>query len=312
MSAARLASVSVDLDGLEHYRAIHGLGPGGAGDDPVYAHAVPRFCDLFAEVGVRATFFAIGRDLEDPDRAAALRAARDAGHEVANHSYTHPYDLVRRGDDEVEAEVVRGEEAIRAAVGAPCAGFRAPGYNLDERILAACRRLGYRYDSSVLPSYPYYLGKAAVMAGLWLRRRPSRATLGNPKVLFCPTGPYRPRAQDYRSAGGEGLWEIPITLVPILRFPFIGTWICLWSDRTLDLAWTLVRRRSFVNLELHAIELLGLAEDALDPALRVQPDLEVPLAEKRRKIARALARLREDREVMPLAEASEHLGATGA
>jgi hypothetical protein len=306
----RLASVSVDLDGLENYHDIHGL-PARARGTEIYERAVPRFCALFGELGIRATFFAIGRDLEIPENAAALRRARDAGHEVGNHTYNHRYDFVRLGEAELEAEVRQGEEAIRAAVGEGCVGFRAPGYNIDERVLAACRRQGYRYDSSVFPSYPYYLAKAAVMAALRTMGRPSRATLGGPKVLFSPTRPYIPHPGDYRrqvgDGDGEGLVELPIAVIPGLRFPFIGTWICLWSDRLLDIAYRFVRRSSFVNLELHGIELLGLEEDGLDPALRRQPDLRVPLAEKRRKLARVIERLRSDYELLPLAEAAARI-----
>jgi hypothetical protein len=183
---------------------------------------------------------------------------------------------------------------------------------VDERVLAACRRLGYRYDSSVFPSYPYYLAKVAIMAGMRLSGRPSRALLGSPKALFSPTLPYRPREEDYRRPGTGDFWEIPISLVPVLRFPFIGTWICLWSDRTCDLAYRLVRRSPFVNLELHGVELLGLAEDGIDPALSRQPDLRVPLSEKRRKLRRALTRLRDDFEIVTLAEAAARLSENAA
>jgi peptidoglycan/xylan/chitin deacetylase (PgdA/CDA1 family) len=305
-SLPRLACVSVDLDELCDYRAIHGL-PEKEGEALVYARAVPRFCDLFAELGLCSTLFVVGRHLESPGGAQSLRWALAAGHEVANHTYAHRYDLLRLGEAEVGAEVSRGEEAIRAVLGRGCSGFRAPGYLVDERVLAACGRLGYRYDSSVFPSYPYYLAKAAIMAGMRLLRRPSRALLGSPRALLAPTLPYRPSAEDYRRPGGTGLWEIPVSLVPVLRFPFIGTWICLWSDRQCDLAYRLVRRSAFVNLELHGVELLGLAEDGIDPALSRQPDLRVPLTMKRRRLKRALTRLRDDFEIVTLAEAAQRL-----
>jgi len=309
---SRVAAISVDLDGLEHYLAIHGLPGDAGGDDAVHRLAVPRFLDLFAEHGIAATFFAIGRDLETaPAVAEVLRRARAAGHEIGNHSDAHRYDLVRLDDTTLRAEVVRGEEVIRAAVGEGCVGFRAPGYNVDERVLATCRELGYRYDSSVFPAVPYYLAKAAVMAGLRVAGRRSRATLGHPKVLACPTTPYQPDPADYRRRGGGGLVELPITVVPGLRFPFIGTWVCLWPEGVFDAAYGLVRRRGFLNLELHGIELLDLVGDGLPSALQRQPDLRVPLARKRARLARALARIRTDYEVVPLREVPAALGLGG-
>lgn len=291
----RICSVSVDLDALSHYHAIHGLAaPGDRGADPVYTVALPRFLDLFDELGLRATFFAVGADLEHPAAADALARAHRAGHEVANHTYTHSYDLGRLRDAEVAREITRGHDAIELATGAACVGFRAPGYNVDARMLDVCRALGYTYDSSVFPSPPYYFAKAAVMAAMRIRGSPSRAWLGDARVLAAPTTPYVPDERDYTRRAPPGvratLVELPITLVPGLRFPFIGTWICLWGDSLFDAAFALVRASArFVNLELHGVELLGLEEDALPSVLRRQPDLRVPLSRKRRRLLRAIS-----------------------
>ena len=97
----RSTIVSVDLDDLACYHAIHGL----AAPDPSHAGVVlerclPRFLALFDELGVRATFFVVGRDLQRDlaaggRGAALLRQALAAGHELGNHSFAHAYDLVR-------------------------------------------------------------------------------------------------------------------------------------------------------------------------------------------------------------------------
>ena len=312
-SSGRVFSVSVDLDGLEHYYAIHGLAA-GPGRELVYTVALPRFLALFDALGVRATFFAIGQSLEDEAAATMLARARNEGHEIGNHTYHHRYDLVRLPDDELLREIVSGDEAIRRATGHGCVGFRAPGYNVDERVLAVCRKLGYRYDSSVFPSYPYYLAKAGVMGALRAIGRPSQATLGHPKVLAAPVHPYVPDVNDWRRRAprldreGAPFIELPITLVPVLRFPFIGTWVCLWSESMFDIAFATVRRSTqFVNLELHGIELLGLVEDGLPPALRRQPDLRVPLAAKERKLRHAIASIASEFESMTLAQAAARL-----
>lgn len=57
-------------------------------DGPLWCTA--RILDLLDVTRHRATFFLIGRNLTDPKlRSFAVRALR-AGHNVANHSYTHP------------------------------------------------------------------------------------------------------------------------------------------------------------------------------------------------------------------------------
>jgi len=76
-SADRICSVSVDLDALGCYYRIHAL-PGAPPEPARYAilrRCLPRFAELFARHGVRATFFVVGADLDDdPEGRAALAA----------------------------------------------------------------------------------------------------------------------------------------------------------------------------------------------------------------------------------------------
>ena len=88
----RLAALSVDLDEIGCYAAIHGLEAPGRSGRAIYDKALPRLRALFASEGVPCTFFAIGRDL-DRDNGARLRMLAEEGHEIANHSLDHLYDL---------------------------------------------------------------------------------------------------------------------------------------------------------------------------------------------------------------------------
>ena len=76
VTARRLCSLSVDLDPLSCYYRIHALGEGppAALADAIFKKTVPRFLDVFARHGVRATFFIVGSDLEGA--TARRRAAR--------------------------------------------------------------------------------------------------------------------------------------------------------------------------------------------------------------------------------------------
>ena len=108
----RLATISVDLDEIDCYAAIHGLDPpSGDAAHAIYRRALPRHEALFADEGVRATFFAIGRDLDDATAAAAIARLGSAGHEIGNHSYGHLYDLTRRDRRTIRDEIERGAEA---------------------------------------------------------------------------------------------------------------------------------------------------------------------------------------------------------
>ena len=60
-----LASLSIDLDGIRHYRAIHGLPP-RSGPDPFLSEGLDRFLHLCDSFAIPATLFVVTEDLEDP------------------------------------------------------------------------------------------------------------------------------------------------------------------------------------------------------------------------------------------------------
>jgi hypothetical protein len=303
-----LGALSIDLDGLEHYHRIHGLAerPTG-GDDPVYGAAVERFGELCARLHVRGTAFCIGRSLEAPRAAAAVAALARAGHELANHSLSHPYALSRLAPDATAHEVRGGADAIERACGKRPVGFRAPGYAMSARLLAALVRDGYRYDSSAFPAPMYYAAKAAVMGLLALRREPSGAILDRPRVLFAPAEPYRPRSDEPYARGASPIVELPIA-TGLLGFPLIGTAVAT-LPRAVRLLAGAARRRTLFNLELHGVDLLD-ASDCPGPLADRQRDLRVPAATKVARIERFVRGMTAEREWVTLAEAAERVGPT--
>jgi hypothetical protein len=69
----KLCSISVDLDEIPNYFAIHGLGARAPLAEPtataVYDIALPRLCELAGSLGVPLTLFAIGDDLARAESA---------------------------------------------------------------------------------------------------------------------------------------------------------------------------------------------------------------------------------------------------
>jgi peptidoglycan/xylan/chitin deacetylase (PgdA/CDA1 family) len=312
-SADRLCCVSVDLDAIACYYRIHAL-PGAPPASVRFAilrRCLPRFAELFARHGVRATFFVVGADLgDDAEGRAALAALARNGHELASHTHTHPYDFIRLGAARIADEIDRAHAAIGDCAGTPPVGFRAPGYEISAAAIEVLQARGYRYDSSVFPSVPYYGAKAAVMGVMRVAGRASGSMLGNPRVLLAPRVPYRPAAGAPYRAGGAGILELPIAVTPFTRLPVIGTSLILapgWL-RTRMVAAAL-RDRLF-NLELHGIDLADATGDDM-PAVLVarQPDLRRPLADKLAAFDDTLSAARAaGARFVPLAEAASLVG----
>ncbi|WNG49594.1 polysaccharide deacetylase family protein [Archangium minus] len=313
--ARRLASISVDLDSLPHYCRIHGL-PESLLDARarglVYTTAVPRFMELLASVGVPGTFFAIGEDVAaDAGAARVLRSSHEAGVEVASHSFSHDYALTRRPLESIREDLRRADEVLEAATGVRPVGFRAPGYTLNAALYAATVERGYRYGSSTFPAAPYYTAKAAVMGALALLGCPSRAVLDSPRVLLAPRTPYRPEPARPYSRGRGAVLELPMTVTPRVRFPFIGTFATTLPMPAVRALYRACLGDSFFNFELHAVDVLG-AEDGIPPELvRQQRDLRVPVAHKLERLRTLFGWLKSDYDVVTLRDAASHLAVNG-
>lgn len=83
-------------------------------DDGPSAENTPRLLDLLKQRGIKATFFLIGQNAaEHPELVKRILAE---GHEIGNHSWTHPQ-LSKLSDDRVTDEIVKTQNAIHEASG---------------------------------------------------------------------------------------------------------------------------------------------------------------------------------------------------
>lgn len=302
-----LAAVSVDLDEIPCYSAIFGLPPPeGECAHAVYRKALPRFEALFDGLGLRATFFAIGRDLADAEARAAIARLHAAGHEIGNHTQNHRYDFSRLPQPELRREIEQGLEAIAAVTGTRPRGFRAPGYTINDRVFDELEALGAGYDSSVFPCPAYYSAKAVAIGAIAVRGRASHSIVDDPRVLRAPADPYRIGRPYYTR--GAGLVELPIgvTRGTSARLPYIGTSLVLSGERGAGWLTRRVVGRPLVNLELHGIDLADMEQDGLQFLRGRQQDLRRSLADKRAALETAIWVLRgAGYEFVTLAQAAE-------
>ena len=287
----RLASVSVDLDEIPHYHAIHGLpAPAEASANLVYDAAIDRLRGLADAGRFPLTLFTIGSDLRREASRDRLRAAAAEGHEIANHSLDHRYDLARLGRDAIRQQIEDGAKAIEEACGTRPAGFRAPGYTITDEVFSVLEELEVRYDASVFPCPAYWAAKATALGLIALRGRKSRSVLDTPNVLRAPTQPYRVGKPYWRN--GSGILEIPVQVTRGPRLPFIGTSVTLAGPTHARWLAKACIGEPLVNLELHGIDVLD-ASDGLEALRPHQPDVRIAAARKTEAILAACEVLRE-------------------
>jgi len=290
LNARRLASVSVDLDEIPNYFEIHGLGePAGRAASLVYDLALGRLLSLADAGRFPLTLFTIGRDVARQEARDGLRGAASAGHEIANHSLDHRYDLVRLGRDEIARQIEEAARLIEEATGQRPVGFRAPGYTITDEVFEILEDLGIAYDASVFPCPAYFAAKTAAIGAIAVRGRKSRSIVDTPKVLLAPTRPYRIGTPYWKR--GTGLLEIPVQVTRGLRLPFIGTSVTLAGPSRARLLAKMCIGEPLVNLELHGIDVLD-AEDGLEALRPHQPDVRVAHARKLESILAVVEELR--------------------
>ncbi len=289
--AERLAVVSVDLDEIPCYAAIHGLKADPASAHAVYDHAVDRLADLFADENVPATFFVIGSDLAHEPSAAKVRELAAAGHELASHTLSHYYDLTRRDRATIEREIAGNEEAFERVGLARPVGFRAPGYTITDEVLDVLASRGYAYDSSVFPSPVYYAGKAIFVGLTRLAGRTSRSVLDDPRVLSAPTEPYRVGRPYWRV--GHGIVELPVAVTRGARVHYIGTSVAMAGENGARVLTRALTGRRVVSLELHGIDASDADADGLRWLAPHQRDLGRSSVRKIAALRVAIRTLRE-------------------
>ena len=99
-------------------------------DDGPHATLTPKLLDMLAARRLKATFFIIGQNgAEYPD--IMKRIVRE-GHELANHSWSHP-NLAKMSDDAVRAQMQKTDEVIAAAAGKRTTLMRPPYGSITPR-----------------------------------------------------------------------------------------------------------------------------------------------------------------------------------
>ncbi len=107
------------------------------GPNPLYT---PNILSELKRFNAHATFFLVGKMVQQyPELATQILTE---GHELANHSYTHP-NMTKLKQQEIIAEVLRTRAVIKEVTGQQTYLFRPPGGNIDPFVTKQLRALDY-------------------------------------------------------------------------------------------------------------------------------------------------------------------------
>ncbi len=213
-------------------------------DYPRDVEALPFVLSMLKPYHFKTSFACVGRWIEDyPDQHSLIV---DAGHEITNHTYSHPdNELLNPGRkfltisrQEKKEEIERCHEVCRSILKVSPTGCRIPHFKnlFTTEIYGILRELGYRYSSST-----------------WITNTPSN---GLPFKADCD------------------ILEFPLSTCPRHPFTVFDTWHSLVSKRLFYrmihrsagdylalLRWLIdtgIETHSYINIYLDPFDLVGM------------------------------------------------------
>jgi len=279
------AMIQVDLDGLDSVLDCYGSALGEQETDTVYADGVVRLLDLLKEFDLKATFFLIGRDAEIPYKRRVLERLVREGHELGNHTYSHPLGFARLSMEEQRSEIERCSTLIRELSGREPVGFRAPGYAITGQVVNFLEELRFSYDASVFPCACSFLIRA--WQSLFSPSQFEEEKYGASIHAVAPQSPYLPdREKVYRVSSEEReICEVPVSTTRLFRLPFHGSYVMVFSKLVKNLGLWYWRagfdwyRRNGIPyvFVIHPLELTDIGNDK---RLKAQIGYDIPVQEK--------------------------------
>ncbi|RMG44012.1 MAG: hypothetical protein D6719_02515 [Candidatus Dadabacteria bacterium] len=290
-----MIGVSVDVDSIAAHLRGYGRAVNFNCNDPVYCTAIPRLLEVFDRQGIKATFFFIADEAKEfPDIVKEI-ACR--GHEIASHSMTHQLLLNLNDPETVRRELFLSKTLLEEISGTDILGFRAPSWSYSPELIDVLAKAGYLYDASLFPSALMALYRLQIV-----KRSQNRISSGGSfKILLSSLRLHFKKASitTIKTVHGN-MTEIPVTTVPLLRFPVYHTFAYVMPLNVFKSLITVSSVRKVRQYVLHASDFLSFKDDRLDPDIKCHPGMSLPLKEKVGLIEDLLAFITEREQSVPL------------
>jgi len=124
--------------------------------DPSYFKIYDRFNDYANKYNFKYSIFLIGKDLQNSEIASRIKDWSEQGHEIGNHTWSHPMNLGSLTKKEIEYEILKCHEIIHNIINIEPRGFIAPAWSISDNVLDILFEHKYLYDTSYFTSVWLY------------------------------------------------------------------------------------------------------------------------------------------------------------
>ena len=258
----RINNVNFDLKSLEEF----------------YETSFDRALSFFDEMNIKATFFVVGEELENSKAIQnVILKAHNAGHEIENHTYSHPFGLASLSLDLIRNEITECNRIIEQVTGRHPIGFRSPGYSINSKVLEIVRQIGLKYDSS---AYWSIMNPVIKYGHKYIFKNGLENEGFGEATRKIPQKPYFPNSENWLKPDDkiQSLLELPLPRTKIIGMPFYNNFNLLTPKVYTRLVTRKIKKPCLVYL-LHIIEFMDLS-DNIPGELIVHPNLKIPVSKK--------------------------------
>lgn len=262
-----IASLSMDLDNKWAY--LRAAGVSDWDERPGYLpQVIDRIVETLGEFDLPLTVFLVGRDLvEESDCAAIQSLDRLRAWEPANHSLNHLPWMHTMEPAEITDEIEITGERIEQITNRRPLGFRGPGFSCPRQVLQVLARNKYVYDASIFPTSIAPIARAVFLLKTKLKgaqRERAKKLYGGFSSMRQPNRPFQRRVDESQ------LWEIPVTVMPLVRTPIHFSYFTYLASYSTLLAKSYFRTALWLcqasgiapSILLHPLDFLGREDDA--------------------------------------------------
>jgi len=118
-------------------------------NDNAFSVGLERIGKILKKFKIPITVFVVVKDLENKKNLDLLKKfINDNDVEIANHSYTHQFDLGSKSYEEIYKDIYLSHEIIYKKLKLEAKGFCSPTWNFSQNIVKVLDKLNYNYDTS--------------------------------------------------------------------------------------------------------------------------------------------------------------------
>ncbi|MFA6922791.1 MAG: polysaccharide deacetylase family protein [Bacteroidales bacterium] len=261
-----------------------------------YKTAWNRALDFFNQRNIKVTFFVVGDELESSEAIKnIILQAHKYGHEIENHTYSHPFGLANLPEEKIKEEIKMCNQIIAKITGITPIGFRSPGCSVNSKVINIAVDLGLKYDSSGFWSIVVPIIR--ILHGALFKNGLNNADFGT-VTNKLEQYPYTPSANNWLvpDAKSHKFLELPFSRTNVLGLPFYNSFN-LWAPSIYSNYISKKINKPYMMYLFHIIEFMDLS-DGIPNELAVHPNIKISVKNKIQKSERIISNLMERYELI--------------